>query len=101
MSCDKCKELNVVKEIRLPNDLENVFKAISDNLKNNTIKEIRNIKLKKNMGFLPFSKIDINGPWDDIISYYFECTNCGQIFQVSAETYHGRGGEWKPVKNIT
>jgi hypothetical protein len=48
----------------------------------------------------PFSSISAEGPWNDIIGYGFDCTNCGQLFSLSAETYHGSGGEWRPVAQI-
>ncbi|MER9758272.1 hypothetical protein NKJ46_33985, partial [Mesorhizobium sp. M0166] len=35
-----------------------------------------------------------NGPWDDLLLYRFRCTTCAQVFLLSAETYHGSGGEW-------
>ncbi len=100
MSCEKCNELSTIKEIQHPDQLRKVFKVISDKLEDNVIREIRNIKLEKKMVYLPFSEIDINGPWDDIICYYFECLDCKQKFCVHAETYHGRGGRWEPVDKI-
>jgi hypothetical protein len=31
------------------------------------------------------------------VEYCFECTYCGQRFELFAETYHGRGGSWSPT----
>ena len=33
----------------------------------------------------------------DIIHYYFRCTTCELLFQLYVNTYHGSGGEWRPV----
>ena len=41
----------------------------------------------------PFTEVYLKG-WGDIVSHEFKCTGCGQKFRLSAETYHGSGGEW-------
>ena len=38
-----------------------------------------------------------DGPWGDYLEFYFECSQCRQVFRLAAETYHGAGGAWKPV----
>lgn len=47
-------------------------------------------------GTITFSDLHPNGPYDDLLIYSFKCTNCGRQFQLSAETYHGSGGNWAP-----
>ena len=42
---------------------------------------------------LSFAELPSNGPWPDIVGFYFKCTGCGGRFQLGADTYHG-GGEW-------
>jgi hypothetical protein len=31
----------------------------------------------------------------DVITHIFECSNCGQRFQLAVDTYHGSGGIWE------
>lgn len=38
---------------------------------------------------------------DDIVAYYFKCRCCGEQFSLHAETYHGSGGYWEPVREAT
>jgi hypothetical protein len=45
----------------------------------------------------PFSTLAANGPWPDVLQYYFHCTACGQSFRLEVETYHGAGGSWSPL----
>lgn len=33
--------------------------------------------------------------WGDVVDLYFQCTQCGSVFSLHAETYHGRGGAWE------
>ncbi|MDO4877730.1 MAG: hypothetical protein Q3966_00345 [Neisseria sp.] len=39
--------------------------------------------------------------WPDIVSLYFACTHCGQMFHLNAETYHGGGGCWEQIPRKT
>lgn len=43
----------------------------------------------------PFEALPVGGPWPDVLAYAFECTACGRVFELSADTYHG-GGQWAP-----
>jgi hypothetical protein len=36
--------------------------------------------------------------WYDFLTHYFQCTHCNAVFEIDAETYHGRGGEWKMLE---
>ena len=36
--------------------------------------------------------------WYDFLTHYFQCTHCKAVFEIDAETYHGRGGEWKMLE---
>ena len=33
----------------------------------------------------------------DNIHYFFRCSTCDLLFQLFVNTYHGAGGEWRPV----
>ena len=43
---------------------------------------------------ISFTDLDIEGPLPDVIGYQFTWTVCGKLFDLSVETYHGRGGAW-------
>ncbi len=96
--CDHCREVCQEYKIGLPKDLEKTIKVIRDNLADETIVE---------SDFWPdgilkaqsdnFSELNPKGPWQDSLLYFFGCPKCNQIFQLSAETYHGAGGSWKPI----
>lgn len=42
------------------------------------------------------SLIDIpeDGPWPDYFELYFQEPSTGERYKLSAETYHGAGGDW-------
>jgi hypothetical protein len=35
--------------------------------------------------------------WSDSISCQLACTTCAQGFELSIETYHGSGGQWRQI----
>ena len=47
----------------------------------------------------PFSTIEKGDCWGDFVSNYFSCPQCGQIFHLHAETYHGSGGAFVTVNH--
>lgn len=34
------------------------------------------------------------GPWEDIVRYFFACPACGQHYRMHCDTYHGSGGRF-------
>jgi hypothetical protein len=96
--CEHCEEVCQKYKINLPSDLKKAIRVIHGNIADGTIIESdfwpdQYLKTSNE----PFSKIRVEGPWDDVLIYYFECTKCKQLFQLSAETYHGSGGSWQPI----
>ena len=96
--CEKCRDLCEVVEIKYPLYLRNALHVIRDNLKDNTIVESTyfpegRIKLDT----VPFMELLEDGPWSDVIEYFFECTSCRQLFYFCVDTYHGGAGCFKPV----
>lgn len=87
--CRRCAGLCQLYKIDRPADLRRAIGVAHDNIEDGTLMEVPMGK--------PFSSIARNGPWDDVLTFGFRCTSCGQLFRLSAETYHGSGGEWRPV----
>jgi hypothetical protein len=92
--CERCSNLNTVFRIKLPEELKQAIRIAKENVANETISVVEN---ETNHWSQPFNQLTASGGWDDIVSYVFVCNSCGQRFQLSAETYHGSGGEWKPL----
>jgi hypothetical protein len=92
--CPSYKDLNIEFKIRFPTDLRQAIAVTRDNLADGTISEVTTGGNCK-----PFDELVSSGKWDDVLLYHFKCNTCAQLFELSAETYHGRGGWWKPVDN--
>lgn len=95
--CQLCADLRRRFEIRSPADLAKAIRVARDNVADGTIVEVRS---RSQFQREPFSSVSPEGPWDDVVEYGFRCTSCGQLFSLRAETYHGSGGEWRPVAHI-
>ena len=96
--CKHCIKVCQVFKISLPADLKNAIRVVQANISDGTIIESdfwpdQHPKTSTEL----FSKVQVEGPWDDVLIYYFECPKCKQLFRLGAETYHGSGGSWKPV----
>jgi hypothetical protein len=96
-NCERCSTLRQRFEIRVPADLSKAIRVARDNVADGTIVEVPSPLPGINK---PFSSILADGPWDDSMAYEFRCTTCGQLFSLSADTYHGSGGEWRPVSRL-
>lgn len=97
--CEHCRDVCQSFKITLPRDLTKAIKVVKDNIAVGTILEsdywpTKHIKIELE----PFSKVNAEGPWGDYLEYYFECSRCGQLFRLSAETYRGSGGGWEPLE---
>ena len=95
--CLHCVGLRQRFKIRSPGELEKAIRVVRDNVSDGTIIEIPS---RSGHASIPFSALNSKGPWDDVVGYAFRCASCGQLFYLSAETYHGSGGEWSPVSSI-
>jgi hypothetical protein len=69
--------------------LRKAVSVASQNVEDRTIEEVRA------PGAPSIEKFATGGPWEDYLNYEFRSTNCGQGFRLTAETYHGAGGEWR------
>ena len=93
--CPSCKDLNTEFQIKLPSDLRKAIAVTRDNLADGTISDVTTHGFYKS-----FDELISLGKWDDVLLYHFKCNTCGQLFALSAETYHGSGGVWKPIDKI-
>lgn len=95
MSCQRCDDLCIVFPIRAPADLRKAIAVAGDNLRDGTLEEIAlgSSVLEKQ---LPFSSVTAGAQVGDLVLYRFRCTTCGELFSLSAETFHGSGGAWCP-----
>ena len=100
--CAKCQELDTTITIDGPSMLENVLKVVRDNMHDGTIVESTFWpKAQIRLNQPPFLSIPDTAPWPDVFEYYFECSNCGQLYRLAVETYHGSGGSWSPFEPTT
>ncbi|MBI4767135.1 MAG: hypothetical protein HY787_21525 [Deltaproteobacteria bacterium] len=97
--CEYCQELCLEVKIITPGEIAKAIAVVRDNLKDATIIESSYWPEQVlRIDNPPFGQVPEKGPWPDVMIYYFQCSRCGQLFRLSAETYHGSGGEWKPVQ---
>lgn len=96
MSCAKCDELCVRYKVRLPTDLRKAMSVASDNIKDGTLVDITEPGTQS----ASFAEMVANDSWDDIVAWKFKCRQCGEEFSLHAETYHGSGGYWEPVRKV-
>jgi len=92
--CERCRALNMFFKIKLPNDLKKVIRIAKENIADNTLSLSEE---ETGLWSGPFSKLSSDGCWEDFVYYVFKCNSCGKKFELSAETYHGSGGHWKPL----
>ncbi len=97
-TCARCAPLRKRLGITLPVDLSEAIRVARHHIAQGDIVEVP--QSSPYFSSEPFSQISLDGPWDDIVGYYFRCTSCGQLFSLSCEVYHGRGGEWRPVARL-
>ena len=93
MSCNRCDELMVPFLIRTPGELGKAVRVVQANLADGTLEQV-DVGDVTSKG--QFRDLREDGPWDDVLSYWFQCRECCQSFSLTAETYHGGRGEWTP-----
>jgi hypothetical protein len=98
MTCPRCADLCVVFAIRSLGELQKAFAVAGDNLRDGTVEEIA----AESGGFeprVPFLNVLEGASPGDYVAYRFRCTSCGELFALTAETYHGSGGSWHPERS--
>jgi hypothetical protein len=93
MTCDSCLRLTSETPIRTPANLKQVIAKVAKAVNQGVVKYEG-----AGQSGDPFSSLAKGGPWSDIVSNYFSCISCGQLFHLHAETYHGSGGAFEKVE---
>ena len=95
MACARCNDLIPRFDIHSPSALKSRIRLVCARVRDHTL-----LPLPPNgqfETFEPFSDLEEDGPWPDWFTYRFECFSCRQRFALSAEVYHGSGGEWRAI----
>ncbi|MEW6443221.1 MAG: hypothetical protein AB1640_19980 [bacterium] len=91
--CQNCKDLDVEIDIRSPGELKKTLDMARKYVAAGILAVLRG----ESRGSQPFEPANSSGPWNDVVNHLFRCTSCGRKFELFAETYHGRGGFWRPA----
>jgi hypothetical protein len=95
--CSECDEIGEARSIRSPYQLSQLIGQIRDAIAAGVLEANEFESTRASIGQEPFDRISAEGPWPDVMCCFFKCRACGQPFELSVETYHGRGGTWQPV----
>ncbi len=98
--CDCCTGLDVQYAIRTPGEFKKTIRTVHQYLRERRLEEIENSQNREVLGIKPFVTVSSNGPWNDFISHYFQCTHCRLHFLLHVETYNGSGGKWEPFTMV-
>jgi hypothetical protein len=99
MPCTRCAHLREAQVFGSPAQLERALADVRANVADGTLAEA-DYRPAPALCFdqPPFAHLG-PGPWPDVFAYDFRCAGCGAVYRFSAETYHGRGGEWRPIES--
>jgi hypothetical protein len=85
--CASCEDLKTEFKIKLPSDLRKAVVAVCH------CEETRSGDVAIPTSARRFLRAGFRR-----LRYRFRYNTCGKWFELAAETYHGAGGWWKPVK---
>ena len=95
--CAVCADLATTFAIRSPTELSKALRVVCANLADGTLEECAAEVTDSSLDLPPLAQLPPEGPWPDVINYRVRCRTCRLAFELEAETYHGRGGTWRPV----
>jgi len=95
MSCPDCIQTTSNGHIKRPDDLKRCIAKAAQLVESGTLRYVGAGKFGE-----PFQILADGELWGDIVSNYFSCTKCGQLFHLHAETYHGSGGAFESIQQI-
>ncbi len=101
MGCSNCDQFNTEIRIQSPSQLAEVgdkigAAVIEGNLFYNSFESDREL-----IGQPSFMILKFDGPLPDVIRYHFHCPVCGNCYGLFVETYHGSGGTWSLLGNLS
>jgi len=110
--CESCHDLRQIVPIGNMRQLHKTHRVVMGNINDGTIFEVehptkaeRAAIVKNLLGVHQdpdppaedFATLLESDGLPDIILHYFRCSACNLLFEYSVNTYHGSGGEWRPV----
>lgn len=98
MACSTCAEFSSPRPIRLPADLTSVILSLQAAVADGRLTVLP--AYSATITAPAFSSLSAEGPWHEIIQNSFACTDCGQKYLLSAETYHGGGGSLEATDGV-
>ena len=96
MSCPQCEHMAEESRAASPGQLRQLITGVRAEIRNGVLEETGYPSDGVGGPQPPFMELPKAGPWPDAFAYGFRCSSCGQAFTLSAETYHGGGGRWRP-----
>ena len=96
MSCPQCEHMAEESRAASPGQLRQLIDGAQAEVRNGVLEEGEHPGDGGGGPQPPFMEVPKAGPWPDAFAYGFRCSSCGQAFTLSAETYHGSGGRWRP-----
>ena len=97
MACAYCSPWQTPVTIHSPDDLRAAIDRAAAGLLLGALTDVTE-QMQPGNGPSDFAAVAAGGAWNDIVGWVFACTQCGQRFHLGAETYHGSGGAWTPVR---
>jgi hypothetical protein len=90
MSCDECRDLNA-HEFRSPDDLLNAVQVAAAEVDRGVLRRVDVADLTAPEQEALDSVFSTHA-LPDVVRYRFECSVCGDRFELFADTHHGKGG---------
>jgi hypothetical protein len=80
-------------QIKSAEQLTTILRAIKRALANGSLRQYKPSDAVLALDDL--NQVSDSGPWPDYIEAYFADSKTGEQYKLTAETYHGSGGEWE------
>lgn len=89
MACDECRELHTHK-FRSPEDLLHALQVATAEVDRGALRRmnVEDLDIPEQQALDSILAANV---LPDIVNYQFQCTVCGDRFELSADTYHGNG----------
>ena len=111
-TCERCVDLRQVVRIGNERRLQMAHRVVLGNIADNTIYQVespskgKRVSMVKTLFGVDHDPDPVMPEFENLLSvdylpdsilYYFRCSGCKLLFEFSVNTYHGSGGEWRPV----